>query len=145
MATVFCPGIYQLYSFGKVQASSLVQCSRYILSEIFFSAHQFDDVICNHTTKRTDYLSWEEYFMGVAHMAALRSKDPVSQVYLSSKYTSSFFTFVLLFSSFKLWVIQIGSLIKVVSAYFVTNFFYFLFSFFCCFCQRFPGGTIFLI
>ncbi|KAL3998751.1 Cytidine and deoxycytidylate deaminase zinc-binding region family protein [Acanthocheilonema viteae] len=42
--------------------------------------HQSDNVICNHTVKRTDYLSWEEYFMGVAHMAALRSKDPVTQV-----------------------------------------------------------------
>ena len=26
--------------------------------------------------KRTDYISWDEYFMGVALLAARRSKDP---------------------------------------------------------------------
>ena len=30
--------------------------------------------------KRADYLSWDEYFMGVALLAAKRSKDPNSQV-----------------------------------------------------------------
>ena len=30
--------------------------------------------------KREDYISWEEYFMGVAHLSALRSKDPNTQV-----------------------------------------------------------------
>lgn len=30
--------------------------------------------------KRQDYISWDEYFMGVAKLAALRSKDPNSQV-----------------------------------------------------------------
>lgn len=30
--------------------------------------------------KRRDYISWDEYFMGVAHLAALRSKDPNTQV-----------------------------------------------------------------
>ena len=30
--------------------------------------------------KRTDYLSWDEYFMGVALLSALRSKDPNTQV-----------------------------------------------------------------
>ena len=30
--------------------------------------------------KRTDYISWDEYFMGVAKLAALRSKDPSTQV-----------------------------------------------------------------
>ena len=32
------------------------------------------------TEKRKDYISWDEYFMGVAHLAAQRSKDPNSQV-----------------------------------------------------------------
>ena len=32
----------------------------------------------NH--KRTDYLSWDEYFMGVAMMSGMLSKDPNSQV-----------------------------------------------------------------
>ena len=32
----------------------------------------------NH--KRTDYLSWDEYFMGIAKLSALRSKDPSTQV-----------------------------------------------------------------
>lgn len=30
--------------------------------------------------KRADYISWDEYFMGVAHLAGFRSKDPNSQV-----------------------------------------------------------------
>lgn len=31
-------------------------------------------------TKRTDYLSWDEYFMAVALLSAQRSKDPNTQV-----------------------------------------------------------------
>lgn len=30
--------------------------------------------------KRQDYISWDEYFMSVAKLAAMRSKDPSSQV-----------------------------------------------------------------
>lgn len=30
--------------------------------------------------KREDYISWDEYFMGVAHLSGLRSKDPNTQV-----------------------------------------------------------------
>jgi len=30
--------------------------------------------------KRTDYISWDEYFMGVAVLSGMRSKDPGSQV-----------------------------------------------------------------
>lgn len=30
--------------------------------------------------KRTDYLSWDEYFMGVAMLSGMRSKDPNTQV-----------------------------------------------------------------
>ncbi|MDR0675249.1 MAG: dCMP deaminase family protein [Mycoplasmataceae bacterium] len=30
--------------------------------------------------KRNDYISWDEYFMGVAKLSALRSKDPGTQV-----------------------------------------------------------------
>lgn len=30
--------------------------------------------------KRTDYLSWDEYFMGIALLSAQRSKDPNTQV-----------------------------------------------------------------
>lgn len=32
------------------------------------------------TSKRTDYLTWDEYFMAVAFLSAQRSKDPSSQV-----------------------------------------------------------------
>lgn len=32
------------------------------------------------SNKRTDYISWDEYFMGVAMLAAQRSKDPNTQV-----------------------------------------------------------------
>lgn len=30
--------------------------------------------------KREDYITWDEYFMGVAELSALRSKDPNTQV-----------------------------------------------------------------
>ena len=32
------------------------------------------------TQKRSDYISWDEYFMGVALLASKRSKDPNTQV-----------------------------------------------------------------
>lgn len=35
---------------------------------------------CSPTGKRCDYLDWEEYFMGIAFLAAARSKDPATQV-----------------------------------------------------------------
>ena len=31
-------------------------------------------------SKRTDHLSWDEYFMGVAFLSGMRSKDPSTQV-----------------------------------------------------------------
>ena len=31
-------------------------------------------------SKKTDYLSWDEYFMGISLLSALRSKDPNTQV-----------------------------------------------------------------
>lgn len=37
-----------------------------------------DDVSINK--QRKDYLTWDEYFMGIAKMSALRSKDPNTQV-----------------------------------------------------------------
>ena len=30
-------------------------------------------------SKRKDYISWDEYFMGVAMLSGLRSKDPNTQ------------------------------------------------------------------
>ena len=30
--------------------------------------------------KRTDYLKWDQYFMGTAKLASMRSKDPSRQV-----------------------------------------------------------------
>ena len=32
------------------------------------------------TQKREDYITWDEYFMGVAYLSAKRSKDPSTQV-----------------------------------------------------------------
>ena len=32
------------------------------------------------TGKRTDYISWDEYFMAIARLSGLRSKDPNTQV-----------------------------------------------------------------
>lgn len=33
---------------------------------------------------RKDYLSWDEYFMAIAKLSSLRSKDPSTQVGLVS-------------------------------------------------------------
>ena len=30
--------------------------------------------------KRTDYITWDEYVMGVAKLSGMRSKDPSTQV-----------------------------------------------------------------
>lgn len=30
--------------------------------------------------KRTNYITWDEYFMGIAYLSAMRSKDPSTQV-----------------------------------------------------------------
>ena len=32
------------------------------------------------SAKRRDYITWDEYFMGVAHLSGMRSKDPNTQV-----------------------------------------------------------------
>jgi len=32
------------------------------------------------SNKRTDYINWDEYFMGVAYLSGMRSKDPNTQV-----------------------------------------------------------------
>ena len=32
------------------------------------------------SSKRADYINWDEYFMGVAHLSGMRSKDPNTQV-----------------------------------------------------------------
>ena len=32
------------------------------------------------SVKRTDYIDWNEYFMAVSFLSALRSKDPMTQV-----------------------------------------------------------------
>ena len=34
----------------------------------------------NMSGKRKDYISWDEYFMGVALLSGMRSKDPNTQV-----------------------------------------------------------------
>jgi len=36
--------------------------------------------MCEKINKRDDYISWDEYFMGVAVLSAQRSKDPSTQV-----------------------------------------------------------------
>ena len=34
----------------------------------------------SENVKRSDYISWDEYFMGIAELSARRSKDPSTQV-----------------------------------------------------------------
>lgn len=37
-------------------------------------------MVVNMSGKRKNYISWDEYFMGVAHLSGMRSKDPNTQV-----------------------------------------------------------------
>lgn len=39
-----------------------------------------EDLMSEKVNKRNDYISWDEYFMGVAVLSAQRSKDPNTQV-----------------------------------------------------------------
>lgn len=46
-----------------------------------------DDIECKPcdpeavmSSKRTDYIEWDDYFMALAHLSAMRSKDPSTQV-----------------------------------------------------------------
>ena len=39
-----------------------------------------DNVLSSGSGKRDEYLSWEDYFMSVAFLSAMRSKDPSTQV-----------------------------------------------------------------
>ena len=34
----------------------------------------------NLNKKRSEYLSWDEYFMAIARLSSMRSKDPSTQV-----------------------------------------------------------------
>ena len=38
----------------------------------------------HHTMKRTDYINWDEYFMGIALLTAMRSKNSQASQVLSS-------------------------------------------------------------
>ncbi len=44
------------------------------------SSRPGDRAEVNMSSKRKDYISWDEYFMGVAQLAGMRSKDPNTQV-----------------------------------------------------------------
>jgi dCMP deaminase len=44
--------------------------------QVCYIANSYDMVM----SKRTDYISWDEYFMGVALLSGRRSKDPSTQV-----------------------------------------------------------------
>ncbi|CAG2168164.1 unnamed protein product [Oppiella nova] len=37
-------------------------------------------IVTQRVGKREDYISWDEYFMAVAYLSAMRSKDPNSQI-----------------------------------------------------------------
>ena len=40
--------------------------------------------------KRSDYITWDQYFMGIAIMSANRSKDPNTQVGACWRYVARF-------------------------------------------------------
>ena len=44
-----------------------------------------DNHDCNRNAKRKEYLEWDEYFMAVSFLSAMRSKDPATQVAFSTE------------------------------------------------------------
>ncbi len=48
--------------------------------EIVFSEPNRQEEEVRMGNKRSDYISWDEYFMGVAKLSGMRSKDPSTQV-----------------------------------------------------------------
>lgn len=56
------------------------QPSKSYLKENHISISPKNEASQNNTAKRRDYISWDEYFMGIAMLSAMRSKDPNSQV-----------------------------------------------------------------
>ena len=54
------------------------------LDDLYKQIEEIYEKICSNTTsqvtKREDYIYWDEYFMGVAMLSAMRSKDPNSQI-----------------------------------------------------------------
>lgn len=47
---------------------------------VFLEQNNHKGVNLMAVTKREDYISWDEYFMGVAMLSGMRSKDPNTQV-----------------------------------------------------------------
>ena len=52
----------------------------YEIRKVFRKAGGREDQEEEMSDKRQDYISWDEYFMGVAQLSAMRSKDPNTQV-----------------------------------------------------------------
>lgn len=48
--------------------------------QIIYNAVIKHNIEWSDVMKRTDVLTWDEYFMGLAHLSAKRSKDPSTQV-----------------------------------------------------------------
>ena len=52
--------------------------------QLYSDFHASDSLIMSNSSvrngKRKDYISWQKFFMSVAHLAKLRSKDPETQV-----------------------------------------------------------------
>lgn len=66
--------------FMQPDFSVLLLVFGFLLFRVFLSSEL---TVCDEDVrgrKREEYLSWEEYFMAVACLAAQRSKDPVTQV-----------------------------------------------------------------
>jgi dCMP deaminase len=44
------------------------------------SPQTLSKLVSNNSNKRTDYISWNDYFMSIAILSSMRSKDPSTQV-----------------------------------------------------------------
>ena len=60
--------------------SSSVPDSKEKFRDLLLREANYDPCAAYVTPKRSDYLSWEDYFMAVAFLSAQRSKDPSHQV-----------------------------------------------------------------
>ncbi len=50
------------------------------ISDNLINHNQPPQILCQPVKKREDAISWDDYFMAVSFLSAMRSKDPSTQV-----------------------------------------------------------------
>ena len=68
--------------FGRSKTNQRHAGSEGYYEQLYSDFHASDSLSSSSVRngKREDYISWQKFFMSVAHLAKLRSKDPETQV-----------------------------------------------------------------